>query len=191
MQRTEQEDFSDIERALENLRPVALSDRFFKAVEAEMDAPDNAVVLPSRGNAFHFPLRRAAASAALVLCAAGLGVWGYSALPGTPKIVDAGTSVRSVASAPIAALSAVKGAARSKRQSSSGGGRGAFHLVDMERRMNSAKPVDCVANDDGTVARRVRYSYMDEYRWEDDESGFAYVELRPHEELVSMEMAVY
>lgn len=192
MQRTEQEDFSDLEKALENLRPVALSDRFFEAVEAELNAPDNLVALPPRDNAVRFPLRRATASAALVLCAVGLGVWGYSVLPGTPKIVDSAVSVRAAA-APLVAMSAVKGAGttRGKRQSSAGNGRGSFHLVNMERRMNSAKPVDCVANADGTVARRVRYSYMDEYRWEDDENGAAYVELRPHEEVVSMEMAVY
>lgn len=193
MQRTEQEDFSDLEKALENLRPVALSDRFFEAVEAELNAPDNLVALPPRDNAVRFPLRRATASAALVLCAVGLGVWGYSVLPGTPKIVDSAVSVRAAAAAPLVAMSAVKGAGttRGKRQSSAGNGRGSFHLVNMERRMNSAKPVDCVANADGTVARRVRYSYMDEYRWEDDENGAAYVELRPHEEVVSMEMAVY
>ena len=66
-----------------------------------------------------------------------------------------------------------------------------FHLVNMERRVNSVTPVGFVAGEDGSVSRRVRYSYTDESWWKDDETGAAFVELRPHEEIVSMELAVY
>lgn len=191
MPKIEQEDYSDVERALAGLRPIAPSERFFGNVEAELSAEkSNALPMPARGNAIRFPLRRVAASAALAVCAVGLGVWSYSVLPETPKLADAETeTVVDFAdeAAPMLAVASLDDSAEETR----GGNGGNFRLVDMERRMNSAKLEDCVANTDGTVARRVRYSYTDEYCWEDDDGDSAYIELRPHEEVISMEMAVY
>ncbi len=187
MPKNEQEDYSDVERALESLRPIAPSERFFGNVEAAMSAANNALPMPARGNAIRFPLRRVAASAALAVCAVGLGIWGYSALPETPKQLADSENVVAAADVPLLAVASSEDFAEETR----GGNGGTFRLVDMERRVNSAKPVDCVANTDGTVARRVRYSYTDEYRWEDDSGDSAYIELRPHEEVISMEMAVY
>ena len=168
MQNIEQEDFSDVETMLEALRPVAPSERFFAAVANALDAPENTQRFPAaRGHALRFPLRRTATSAALLIGAVGLGVWGYSSLAekSDGNAVVAGTcDENSVCD---------------------------FHLVNMERRVNSVTPVGFVAGEDGSVSRRVRYSYTDESWWKDDEKGVAFVELRPHEEIVSMELAVY
>lgn len=200
----ESEDFSDVEGALKKLRPVGLSDRFYASVEAELGADGrgndgNTVAFsfpPRRNGLLRFPFARIAASAAVLLCAVGLGVWGFFAsperspgLPGTP--MNQGVAFDSVSSQAAAAAVAAVGsnlAVLPKKKRRSGGD---FRLVNTERRLNSVKPMNVVAKEDGSLSREVRYTYMDEYRWEDKESGSAFVELRPHEELVSMEMSIY
>ena len=62
------------------------------------------------------------------------------------------------------------------------------HLRDQDHEQDLRQDL---AGEDGSVSRRVRYSYTDESWWKDDEKGVAFVELRPHEEIVSMELAVY
>lgn len=220
------DDFSDIERALEALCPRALPEAFFAAVEAQLDASaevgadapravgnapvqrGNAVDFRSRSraSAICFPFRRVAASAALVLCAIGAGVWSYSQFDGNDDSASAsryfagahsGSAVNAQAVADGAAFAVgsvpsasgvetFSAASQAKRRS-----RGDFRLVKVERRMNSAKPETIVSNADGSFSKNVRYSYTDEYRWEDNSSGAAFVELRPHEEIISMEMPIY
>ena len=182
MQNSDQkdDDFSDIEEALMKMQPIAPSESFCAAVEAAMNEPDgNAVAFPHRGCFLNFvTLRRFVASAAFFAAAVGVGIWSYFALP------LSGEHRGTVNPDPSAALLAASGAAERHA-------RGNYSLVNVERRMNSVEPTEIVSAEDGTLARRVRYLYMDEYRWEDKETGSAFVELRPHERIISMEMPVY
>ncbi|MBP3301949.1 MAG: hypothetical protein J6L64_02290 [Opitutales bacterium] len=201
MQNFEQkdDDFSDIEDALMKMRPIEPSERFYASVEAAMNEPtENAVAFPRRGGFLNFvSLRRFAASAALLAATVGLGIWGYSALPGNNPVIG-GSGVSKVSAATGMLLAAGGGAqlcsgadkdSRSRRPLPRSG---TYNLVNVERRMNAVEPFPEVdALEDGTISRRVRYVYMDEYRWEDSETGAAFVELRPHEKIVSMEMPVY
>lgn len=229
-----EEDLSDIERELQKLRPIALSDAFFAAVEARLAAEDaenvsaagtaSAAGTPddaSRGNAvrfggraLRFPIFRVAASAALLLCAVGIGVWSYTQLgesggnaagaryfagaqsvpasaanlggnaAGAFSVSSAGTNL--LADAAARAASTFAAASQAVRPP-----RGDFRLVNVERRMNSVARGDVVANADGSLSQDVRYSYTDEYCWEDNSGGAAFIELRPHEELISREMPIY
>lgn len=193
------DDFSDIEDALMKMRPIDLSERFYASVEAAMnEQPDNTVRLPHRGGWLNFvSFRRLAASVAVMAGAVGLGLWGYSVLPGNAIRPDSGIAAVSESSAVLLSAGGgvsllsggngnqQDGAFRKRRE------RGNYNLVNVERRMNEVAPIEVVASSDGTVSRRVRYVYMDEYRWEDNETGSAFVELRPHEEVVCMEMPVY
>lgn len=179
MQDTEHDDiFYDVEVALRALRPVAVPEEFFRAVEAALSADETGAVPAENTVAFaaapHFSFRRVTTSAALLLGAVGLGVWGFSAADDDE-------------SEPAQNLFA-NGNSPEETPASHGD----FRLVNIERRLNSRTPAgEVVRNNDGSFSRTVRYSYMDEYRWENDETDSAYVELRPHEELVSMEMPVY
>ncbi|MBR6797447.1 MAG: hypothetical protein IKM45_02005 [Opitutales bacterium] len=192
------DDFADIEEALMKMRPVDLSDRFYASVEAAMnEQPDNTVRLPHRGGRLNLlSFRRLAASVAMMAGVVGLGLWGYSVLPGNAVRPAPGIAAISESSAVM--LSAGGGASllgtnghqkepllRKRRE------RGNYNLVNVERRMNTVAPIEVVASSDGSVSRRMRYVYMDEYRWENSETGSAFVELRPHEEVVCMEMPVY
>lgn len=191
------EDFSDVEDALKALRPVALSERFLASVEEAMKqearteepAEDNTAAFPSWGRMVMFPFRRAAAAVALLLCAVGLGIWGFSSSRehDFPSPQSIGTTVGKSVLAAVPLVGAVQGAPQQRERRS----RGDYRLVNSERRLNSVKPGEVVRTEDGSLARRVRYSYMDEYRWEDSSSDAAFVELRPHEEIVSMEMPIY
>lgn len=192
----QEDDFSDIEEALKKLRPVALSERFLASVEEAMrqdarreEAADNTAAFPSRGRMVMFPFRRAAAAVALMLCAVGLGLWGLSSSRerdfSSPAELGATIGNAAIAAAPL--VGAVQNVPLQRERRS----RGDYRLVNTERRLNSVKPGEVVRTEDGELSRRVRYSYMDEYRWEDSSSDAAFVELRPHEEVVSMEMAVY
>ncbi|MBQ6704523.1 MAG: hypothetical protein IJN19_00750 [Opitutales bacterium] len=201
MQNFEQkdDDFSDIEDALMKMRPVEPSERFYASVEAAMNEPtENAVVFPHRGGFLNFvSLRRFAASAAFLAATVGMGIWGYSVLPDNAPVMG-GSGVNKVSAATGMLLAAGGGAqlysgsdkdSRSRRPLTRGGN---YNLVNVERRMNVVEPFPEVdALEDGTISRRVRYVYMDEYRWEDSETGAAFVELRPHEKIVSMEMPIY
>ena len=178
MQDIEHDDiFYDVEVALKKLRPVAVPEEFFRIVEAALSADETSVAPAENTVAFaaapHFSFRRVTTSAAILLGAVGLGVWGIS-------------SATDDESDPAQNLFA-SGASPEETTAS----RDDFHLVNIERRLNSRTPGEVVRNTDGSFSRTVRYSYMDEYRWENDETDSAYVELRPHEELVSMEMPVY
>lgn len=191
-----EEDFSDIEAALRTLRPVGLSERFYASVQSALDARDeesvpvggNTAAFPQRGRSVAFPFRRLAASAAILLGAVGLGIWGFSVSPEKMTGGSVGTAVAELSALGAVSNVAVQGAAALPKKRRS---RGDFRLVNTERRLNAVKPMDVVAQEDGSLARNVRYTYMDEYRWEDKDSGSAFVELRPHEELVSMEMSIY
>lgn len=199
MQNFEQkdDDFTDIEEALMKMRPVEPSARFFASVEAAMNEPtDNTVRLPRRGGFLHvIPFRRIAATAAMFAGAVGLGLWGYSVLPGNAMRPNPGIAAVSESAAIISAaggLPILSGSSHAKDPlNRPRRDRGNYSLVNLERRMNSVAPEEIVTDADGTVSRRIRYCYMDEYRWEDAESGVAFVELRPHEEIVRMEMPVY
>ena len=189
------DDFSDIEDALMKLRPVEPSARFYESVEAAMsESKEDAVAFPHRGGFLNFiSFRRIAASAALLAATAGLGIWGISVLPGNSpenglETVSDTTSVLIAAggSVPLLSGSSVKEPLQRKRRV-----QGNYKLVNVERRMNSVEPTEVVKTADGVLSRRVRYLYMDEYRWVDKETGSAFVELRPHEKIVSMEMPVY
>lgn len=206
---SQEEDFSDVEDALRKLRPAEPSARFFASVEealtagtpreAEPAARGNAAPFPPTlrrsGRLLTFPLRRFAACAALLLCAVGLGLWSFSSASkeSVPAVASGGAAASvgkavAAAAAPVALAiqGAAQGVAARDRRS-----RGDYRLVNTERRLNSVKPGEIVTTEDGALARRVRYSYMDEYRWEDRGNAAAFVELRPHEEVVSTEMAVY
>lgn len=217
-----EDDFSDIERELQKLRPRAPSDAFFAAVEARLGAANAAAAGTPRGNAvsfrervLRFPILRTAASAALLVCAVGVGVWSYTqlgesggndsaryfagaqnaaatAVPanfgGNASEMLAINSAGNVFSADAAARAASTFAAASQALRPA---RGDFRLVNVERRMNSVARGDVVANADGSFSQNVRYSYTDEYCWEDNSGGAAFIELRPHEELVSREMPIY
>lgn len=192
-----EDDFSDIEDALKQMRPVGLSEQFFASVEARLseDAEErvpakNVLSFLSRGSSLAF-VRRVFASAALLLGAVALGVWGYFSLPSgvSGKNMLTPTIGSAVATTTLAAAHVKRHEGLRKLRDR--GVNGSFNLVSVERRMNCAKPLEIVANPDGTISRRVKYSYTDEYRWEDIESAAAYIELRPHEEIVCMEMPVY
>lgn len=197
-----EEDFADVEDALMKLRPKGLSEQFYTSVETKLaqaeddfaDGESANVIYKPRGNMMVFSLRRAAVSAAIVLCAVGLGVWGYSILPGNidgdnVSAVVGGAAVASAGGIPLAVSTCgSKGnspLARNRNMHRS------FNLVNVERRMAAMRPQKIVAKDDGRVMRTVKYSYVDEYHWEDEGKSVAYVELRPREEVISQEMSIY
>lgn len=158
-----EDNFSDLEAALSQLRPVELSQDFFDAVEARLEADEtceNTVAFP------RFSFLRIAGSVALLAGAVGVGFWVYS---------NAENERSREASVAVADDFA----------------RDEFQLVNIERRWNSQTSGDVVHNEDGSFSRNVRYSYMDEYCWKNEDSGAVFVELRPYEEVVSMEVPVY
>lgn len=196
-----EEDFADVEDALMQLRPMDLSEQFYASVEAKLaqaeddssaEEPANVIYSP-RGRTLIFSLRRAAASAALVLCVIGLGVWGYSVLPGSaeggvPAVVN-GAAMASAGGLPLAASTC--GAKENSPLARNRNLRRNFNLVNVERRMAAMRPQKIVAKDDGRIVRTIKYSYVDEYHWEDEGKSLGYVELRPHEEVISQEMSIY
>lgn len=193
-----EDDFSDIEDALMRMRPIELSEQFYASVETELNEnadervpARNALSFFARGRSLAF-IHRVSASAALFFCALALGLWGYFALPN--GLVEKGKIPEFESAVAATTTGVTMAAAHGKRGESSRNSRarsGSFNLVNVERRMNSVKPLEVVANSDGTISRKVRYSYLDEFRWEDESAAAAYVELRPHEEIICMEMPVY
>jgi len=171
-----EDSFSEVEDALSRLRPHELSQDFFGSVEAQIngvpaeDEGENTVAFPQ------LSLTRVASSVALLVGAVGIGVWSYSALNSRSREEVVATETEKVSAAPAEAdLSTYDD----------------FRLVNIERRWNSRTQGEVVRNKDGSFSRDVRYSYMDEYRWKNDDTGTVFVELRPHEEIVSMDIPVY
>lgn len=183
----ESEDSADIEKMLAGMRPIAPSEHFFNAVSAELNgngAPDNTLRIPRGGRwSLRFPMRRAAASAAIVLSAVGAGVWGISSSGGRSASGGIAGSVPAAANSFAAAVPAA--GVQSSRS------RGNYRLVNVERTIDSVMPAAVEMLDSGNLSQEVHYSYVDEYSWENQETGAAYLELRPNKAVVSMELPVY
>jgi len=171
-----EDSFSEVEDALSRLRPHELSQDFFDSVEAQLDGVpatnegENIVAFP------HLSISRVASSVALLVGAVGIGVWSYSALNSRSREEVVATKMEKPSLTPAETEPAAHDD---------------FRLVNIERRWNSRTQGAVVRNKDGSFSRDVRYSYMDEYRWKNDDTGTVFVELRPHEEVVSMDIPVY